>query len=863
MLKFKIFILYLATFIFFENQVFANQIFTFNNQVGPIKPSKYSVAEKNDPFERIASSYIIPERWTNVISPLNDLKVVQGWSLVDSKIYQEIASLNPEIRMLGPANHPSKEYCWKLLTKNPEKYMSTKNIIGAEEYEARFDGCLFDLRARAYEGDLDWLLRVTNAWSKIGFTQPRKEEEDYNWFRVINFASTLFALYKDQIKFSEEFEKWLSDSLINTELKNFDTENNTFLVRGIVKDDQIWANDCSTTRFMYTQAYLLGGLALENQEIFDEGIDSLQYILSSFDKDNIYPCWAMRGIRAPTYYNQIPVWLSAFHATLETVDYDLLEHEMPNGSKVFEAAKTTFDLIWSDDLGPILDYASINLGVPENKNWQNLNLPLIERNPDYLPTKPQTIVRNSMYFVERYSPILKEKYGYKKYHNNKAFGKIILEVYSDPDWYSLFMGDQALDIDALFRVKSHGIELSSLNALEGLLIPDFNPDLGEYKLDLVDKLSSVNLTFEQMYEDEIFLDGVIQNEHNNSFEIDLSNQPEKFIITVQRNEKNFKNYKVNINFLKTIEDRYDCKFNINRIDSGASYTLLAKGVVRIVKGKTIFRNVDWQSGANKEKIPKAFLDENSKIYVLRGGDFIGSSTIYTDIGNDTKETFYFGNKFDKEGEHKPMGFHNGKSDTEKTFIEIDVYKCKIIPDIVTTKISNKNNDNKKTKPTLSLKKIELPIDLNKLSIEFYGLTERDDFIKFKGSITDVSGEQFGKGKLNFALMFDFKSVTSKKNKKVKDYKITLQANDLKGVSDINIIRACGKKAFWEDDGEIKQINIYIRTFKDNKCSFEKLPLETVKVIERLVSNMILIINDAKFKDPDWNKRIIELTKKFH
>ena len=33
--------------------------------------------------------------------------------------------------------------------------------------------------------------------------------------------------------------------------------------------------------------------------------------------------------------------------------------------------------------------------------------------------------------------------------------------------------------------------------------------------------------------------------------------------------------------------------------------------------------------------------------------------------------------------------------------------------------------------------------------------------------------------------------------------------------------------------------------------------------ERLVSNMILIINDAKFKDPDWNKRIIELTKKFH
>ena len=313
-----------------------------------------------------------------------------------------------------------------------------------------------------------------------------------------------------------------------------------------------------------------------------------------------------------------------------------------------------------------------------------------------------------------------------------------------------------------------------------------------------------------------------------------------------------------------IKGKYDCKFNINRFNDGANTTtLLAKGEVRIVKGKTIFRNVVWQSGANKDNIPKVFLDKNSQLNVLSSGGFVGFSTIYTEIGNDSKEIFFFDNKFDKDGEFGPMGFHNGLSDKEKKSIDIDVYKCKIIPDIVTAEISNKNNDNKKTKPTLSLKKIELPIDLNKLSIEFYGLTERDDFIKFKGSITDVSGEQFGKGELNFALMFDFKSVTSKKNNKVKDYKITLQANDLKGVSDINIIRACGKKAFWEDDGEIKQINIYIRKFKDNKCSFEKLPLETVKVIQRLASNMILIINDAKFKDPEWNKKIIKLTKKFH
>ena len=313
-----------------------------------------------------------------------------------------------------------------------------------------------------------------------------------------------------------------------------------------------------------------------------------------------------------------------------------------------------------------------------------------------------------------------------------------------------------------------------------------------------------------------------------------------------------------------IQGKYECKFNLNRINVGTSTnTLLAKGEVRIVKGKTIFRNVVWQSGSNKDKIPKVFLDENSQLNVLSTGGFIGLSTIYTEIGNDAKETFFFDNKFDKDGEFEPMGFHNGLSDKEKISIEIDIYKCKIIPEIVTANISKQNNDNKKTKATLSLKTIELPIDLNGLSIEFYGFTELDDFIKFKGSITDVSGEQFGKGELNFGLMFDFKSVASKKNNKAKDYKITLRASDLKGVSDINIIRECGKKTFWEDDGEIKQVNIYIRKFKDNKCLFEILPLETVKIIQRLASNMILIINDAKFKDPEWNKRIIKLTKKFH
>ena len=139
--------------------------------------------------------------------------------------------------------------------------------------------------------DTDWMVEIFEAWATMDFKQPRKEQADYDWFRVINYSATLYALYKDEVSFSQNFKSWLSKILEQTELKNFDTKNNTFLARGIVQDAKIWANDCSTTRFIYTQAFVssrrLGSRG--SKRFFDEGIDSLQYILSAFDKNNVYP----------------------------------------------------------------------------------------------------------------------------------------------------------------------------------------------------------------------------------------------------------------------------------------------------------------------------------------------------------------------------------------------------------------------------------------------------------------------------------------------------------------------------------------------------------------------------------------------
>ena len=155
------------------------------------------------------------------------------------------------------------------------------------------------------------------------------------------------------------------------------------------------------------------------------------------------------------------------------------------------------------------------------------------------------------------------------------------------------------------------------------------------------------------------------------------------------------------------------------------------------------------------------------------------------------------------------------------------------------------------------------VDFDSVSIEFYGLADFDDFMKFKGGIIDSSGLQFGNGQLNFGLMFDFQNLAAKQKNEVENYKISVSAEDLDFVTDIDVLRECKKASYWENEGKIKEVNIQMKDVADNECLFEKLPVETSKILQRLALEMGSIISRASFKDEDWNGRIEDLTKAFH
>ena len=103
-------------------------------------------------------------------------------------------------------------------------------------------------------------------------------------------------------------------------------------------------------------------------------------------------------------------------------------------------------------------------------------------------------------------------------------------------------------------------------------------------------------------------------------------------------------------------------------------------------------------------------------------------------------------------------------------------------------------------------------------------------------------------------------IQANKNK-VENYKIAVAADDLDFVTNIDVLIEV-KSSYWEYGDRIQEVNIQMKDVADNNCLFEKLPVETAKILQRLASEMNSIVNRARFKDQGWKGRINDLMESF-
>ncbi len=412
-------------------------------------------------------SAVIPDQWTCFESPLMDIEIPEDWSLIDDyDKYQQIISLNTIPRGVGYHSNPHWFDCIDMFHNISDYRWNTEAPSGL-----KINDCLNDLRARLYEGKKldgikwtngrDYAHEILEYWASVDTLKQPKDTEpgpgDYAWIVTMQYVTGIYAQEKDNIEFSDTFKAWLTDRLLNAQWRSFGHSDIRYRCKEILNFraiNRVWINDCSTTRFAYTEAMLVGGLALNNKEIFDEGIDSLQYITSLFNEQNIYPL-ASRGVKAMSYYTHIPVFLSSFAVILDTVDYDFMEHEMPNGFKVHEAIQFSFDHIWEDDLSIFWPYIQLNLGTSMNYQYTELLKPKAKREHyvGYFASKPQKVVRSAINYVEEYQPELKDRFGYEEVYSKFVKGTEDISYYDqNPSYYWMF-NSSFFDMHSIYKAN--------------------------------------------------------------------------------------------------------------------------------------------------------------------------------------------------------------------------------------------------------------------------------------------------------------------------------------------------------------------------------------------------------------------------
>ena len=219
------------------------------------------------------------------------------------------------------------------------------------------------------------------------------------------------------------------------------------------------------------------------------------------------------------------------------------------------------------------------------------------------------------------------------------------------------------------------------------------------------------------------------------------------------------------------------------------------------------------------------------------------------IGTPRKDAFTLGSQFSNQYLKIPLEGKNlgiSEDPNEGLSIEVEFFFCDI-----TDPVSKDE-----------LQKQEETINTQDISTHFYKVVENEDFIKFKGHIDDKDGQYFGNQRLNFGLMFDFKKNGSHSIESLQNFKIAVSAKDLGEKEEIEKIRICKKTAFWEDNGQIAEINIQIKHYDENTCMFDKLPIATSKLLALLAENLSILIAEATFKDKHWKEMLEPLVANF-
>jgi len=336
---------------------------------------------------------------------------------------------------------------------------------------------------------------------------------------------------------------------------------------------------------------------------------------------------------------------------------------------------------------------------------------------------------------------------------------------------------------------------------------------------------------------------------------------------------------VDISNVELSEEQLECNIKILRnLEDGQNEMGIGHAIMTSTRGFVELSQLKLRTGI-KDNLDS--LLEEAELYLSKDGTLVGKISMFTMFGDDRLDVLKLGSNFTPEvGGYGPEGRHSYEINpgldisilVEWCFNKLEQNESNDLETESGSTVESKTDGKKlvstkvvETAPKVNkkpkLKLVKTPLEIDAVQVVVQNFAEGDDFIKFGGFIEDKNKSQLWDEPIWFSLIFDFRRPSNKAKHLIRNYKISLSTANFLNDEIEFAVRQCDASSFWEENGKVETVNLYMKKFHENECLLDALPDDVRHKVISIASNIKSLLDVAVYEEPSFLERLTPLRVK--
>ena len=254
----------------------------------------------------------------------------------------------------------------------------------------------------------------TNAFVFQSKAEEQKLSQNYQIISALTVMTAYYAVYYDEFEYTpgerEVVDNYLTNKLLSVTINRLAVMGkpcNPKRVKSLARDQgngKVDADTCGSLVWKTTVSQLLFGLRLKDESVFRKGIENTKWQFNFFDEEGIFITWATKGASSMQYTGDLPTFLGLLTEIYHTLDYNLMEHQIPNGLTIKQVMDKQVDIHYDHML--LYKYASNvknaykGVDTKEFASWDR------DESLDLAGTSLHIMAREMARYIDTYRPEL-------------------------------------------------------------------------------------------------------------------------------------------------------------------------------------------------------------------------------------------------------------------------------------------------------------------------------------------------------------------------------------------------------------------------------------------------------------------------